>query len=281
MRYLPVVLALLLCSGGLAAAPVGSPPQDTPVQDAPQQDTPPAATPPQAAPPVQAPPVQAVETFCPVPEALALRDLSLPNVQAAVAKNKKLVVLTLGGSGTEGSTAGAPDATYPARLKTGLVAALPGVSVQVINRGAVGHGAASVVQDLPEALRMSGANLVIWASGASDAAHGTDVDNFIATLQAGIDEIHHVGADVILMDLPYAPSIARILNTLPYRDAVYGTALSNNVPVLRRYDLMQQWNDDAVMDVDATDPLERRAVAQHLFKCIAAILTPAIVEAAR
>jgi lysophospholipase L1-like esterase len=256
MRYLPVVLALLCGGNALAAAP---------------QDTPPAA----------APLSEVVERRCPVPEALTLHDLSLPNVQAAVVKTGKLVVLTLGGSGTEGSVAGSPDATYPARLQTALQAALPGVAVQVVNRGAVGHGAAWVLKEMPEAIRLSGANLVIWASGATDAARGTDLDGYIATLQAGIDEIRQAGADVILMDLPYAPSIARILNTAPYRDAVYGTALSNSVPVLRRYDLMQQWNDDNVMNIDATDPLERRSVAQHLFKCIAAILTPAIAEAAR
>jgi lysophospholipase L1-like esterase len=260
IRFMPIVCALLCGAAALAASPLGSPPQDTSGV---------------------ALPVEAVETRCPVPEALALRDLSLPNVQAAVAKARKLVVLTLGGSGTEGRIAGTADATYPARLQTGLLAALPGVAVQVVNLGGVGHGAAQVLLDLPEAVHTTSANLVIWASGATDAARGTDVDGYIATLQTGIEEIHRAGADVILMDLPYAPSIARILNTTPYRDAVYGTALSNSVPVLRRYDLMQQWNDDHVMNVDSTDPLERRAVAQHLFKCIAAILTPAIAEAAR
>jgi lysophospholipase L1-like esterase len=276
MRRLLAACVLALLGGVVVAsaapAPL-APPSSAPAGEA----TPPAP----AATPAAPPPAEAAEARCPVPEALALRDLALDEMRAAVARTGKLVVLTVGGPGTEGSVAGTPEATYPARLQAGLVAALPGVSVKVVNRGAVGHGAAWVLQDLPEAIRASGANLVIWASGATEAAHGADVDGYIATLQAGIDEIHQSGADVILMDLPYAPSIARILNTAPYRDAVYGTALANNVPVLRRYDLMQQWSDDDVMNLDATDPAERRIVAQHLFECLAAILTPAIAAAAR
>ncbi len=218
---------------------------------------------------------------CPVPDALALRDLSLPRAKEAAARTGRLVVLSLGGVATAGAAAGDPEATYPARLQADLRAALPGMGVSVVNQGGVSHPTAGILRNLPEALRQSGASLVIWASGAREAAHGADVDEYTADLQRGIEASRAAGADVILVDLQYAPSIARIVNSGPYRDALYGAAQENDVPVLRRYDLMMQWNDDNVMNLDAEDPAERREVARHLFACIAALLAPAIADAVR
>ena len=202
---------------------------------------------------------------CPYPEHLALHELSLPLARAGMARDGRLIVLTLGGSATAGNAAGDQAATYPARLQADLAAALPGKPVTVLNKANGQRNSPTMPKDLPAMIRETGAQLVIWATGAREAAASADIDDYVARLEKGIDAIHGAGADVILLDLQYAPSIARIINFSPYRNALLGTAASRNVPVLRRYDLMMRWSDEGIMNLDAQVSTERRLVARQLF----------------
>lgn len=218
---------------------------------------------------------------CPQPEHLVLRDLSLPAARADLARDGRLVILTIGGAATAGAAAGDPAAAYPARLQVELEAALPGKAVTVLNKATARRDVAPMAKYLSDTIHATGARLVIWATGAREAARSADIDDYVAGLVKGIASIRAAGADVILLDMQFAPSIAGIINFAPYRDALRGTAEAYAVPLLRRYDLMQQWSDDGVMNLDARDDAERRMVARKLFACIAAALAPPIAQAVR
>jgi hypothetical protein len=84
-----------------------------------------------------------------------------------------------------------------------------------------------------------------------------------------------------MMDLQYAPSIARVVNLAPYREVVMRVGQDADVPVLDRYDLMRDWSDDGVLDFDATAPKARLDVARRLFDCISAALADGIAQAVR
>ncbi len=214
---------------------------------------------------------------CPVPEPLLLSGLSLPAAHAALAREGKLVVIALGGSATAGTAAGDPAATYPSRLQAGLARALPGKTVQVLT----GRTPRSLtgIRDLTGVVRDAGAHLVIWSTGAYEAAHSIDIDDFLASLRGGVAAIRAADADVILLDMQYAPSIARITNNEPYLAALHGAAEALDVPVLPRYQIMMHWSDSGLMDLDAQEPATRRQVARRVFDCLAALLAPAIVQA--
>jgi acyl-CoA thioesterase-1 len=226
-------------------------------------------------------PARGAEAPCPVPENLALGDISLPAARAAMARDGKLVVMTLGGAATAGGVVGDARATYPAQLQGLLSSLLPGIRVEVVNCGTPGHGTAYAVRDLAAWLAQARPGLVIWGTGAREMARGVDPDAFAASLQAGIDAIHQIGADVILLDLQYAPSIARLGDAGPYRAVLEGTAAANDLAFLPRYELMMSWNDDGILDLDAQTPAARRIVARRLFACLAGALAPAIARALR
>lgn len=225
------------------------------------------------------PAAHAAET-CPVPEGLALRDVALPAVKRAVAGGS-LTVLMLGGAAMAGKAAGDEHMTLPARLEEALGAALPGVKLRVVNGGVPRATAESGVQRMARLLGESGANLVIWAPGAREAVLGLDVEPYVAALQQGIVTVQKAGADLILLDMQYAPSITRIANLAPFRAALAGTAAAHDVPLLARYELMMRWNDDGLLDLDARDSEERRMVARKLFGCLALALAAPIAAAAR
>lgn len=224
-------------------------------------------------------PGRAAET-CSLPESLALRDLSLPAVKQAVAAGR-LTVLMLGGAATAGKAAGDESMTLPARLQAALDAALPGVAVRVVNGGVPRSTAESGVRNMTRMLGEIRPNLVIWAAGAREAVLGLDVEPYESALQLGIQTVQKAGADLILMDMQYAPSITRIANLAPFRAALAGTASAHNVPLLERYELMMRWNDDGLLNLDARDAEERRLVARKLFGCLADALAGPIAAAAR
>jgi len=72
------------------------------------------------------------------PELLELGN-SLPNSRKAIAERKQLRIIALGSSSTSGYGVSNPAYAYPAQLKMGLDKALPGVDVDVINRGIGGQ----------------------------------------------------------------------------------------------------------------------------------------------
>ena len=222
----------------------------------------------------------AAET-CPVPENLALRDMPLPAVKRAVAAGGGLTVLVMGGAAMAGKAAGDTALTLPARLEAALGAALPGVAVRVVDGSVPRATAESGVQTMARVLGEIRPSLVIWAAGAREAVLGLDVEPYVAALQQGIQAVQKAGADLILLDMQYAPSITRIANLAPFRAALAGTAASHDVPLLERYELMMRWNDDGLLNLDARDSEERRMVARKLFGCLAQALAAPIAAAAR
>jgi hypothetical protein len=218
---------------------------------------------------------------CPVPSDLALTHLSLPVAKAEVAAHKRLVILVIGGAASAGTPAHGRGFTYPTRLETHLRDKLPDVEISVVMRAAARRTARVTVDRLPVDLQESGAQLVIWGAGAMEAGQRVDVRTLASELDAGIDTVAAAHADLLLMDLQYAPNVARLVDLTAYRDITKSTGVAHGVPVFDRYELMHVWNDNGTLNLDATDPKERVAVARRLFDCLADTLADGIAAAVR
>ena len=219
---------------------------------------------------------------CPVPEDLALTGMHLPAVKSAITARKMLTILTVGGSSTAGLMAKGGEYTYPARLAAHLRQSIPGLAVEVINRGQQGGSTRARVDRLATDLQLTHPDIVVWAPGSTEAGMSEDPGAFIDSLQEGVTVIRAARADLILIDLQWAPSIARVVNLSQYNNAIAGVAANEDVPVLRRSELMRRWNDDGTLRFDGTQsPAQRTDDIRRLFDCIAATLAAGIVEAAK
>jgi hypothetical protein len=224
-------------------------------------------------------PACAAPPACPVPEESALRDIVLPHAREQVATRRLLDVLALGGAATLGDAAEGEAFSTPARLAARLEDALPGVAVHVATHAGPNRSARDALHDLEADLAQTKPALVVWSSGSVEAGSGTDIDELAETLETGIARIRAAGADIILINLQYAPSIARIVDLEPYREAVRRVGEANDVPVLDRYEMMRAWSASGVLDLDATTPEVRVQVARDLFDCVAAALANPIAAA--
>jgi hypothetical protein len=223
----------------------------------------------------------AEETPCPVPDGLALRDISLPAVKKAVEADQPLVILTFGGVRPAGADADTLGTTFPARLQADLTAALPQTRISVVNEEPPGQSSADVPSAFPGLIAKSGARLVIWGPGTRDVAAKLELPAFIAALNSGIDAVRRSGADLILMDTIFLPAPGRMAMVERYRQALLDAATTNHVPLLRRHDMMRRWSEDGTLNMAARDPAEREAVARRLFSCVAQVLAEPIAAAAR
>lgn len=216
---------------------------------------------------------------CPTPDEFVISADALPATKAAIGR-RNLTVLTLGGAATLGAPAQGAEYTYPSRLKAKLAEALPGVTINMIVLAVPRQSSADLDQKLTAELAAANPALVIWGPGASAAGRGDDLDSFIGSVTWAVGKIQTSGADLILMTLQYAPSVARVINLPPYRSAVLQAGEMASVPVLDRYELMRFWSDTDFLNLDATAAEARVLVARKLYECMADILSKAIVDAA-
>lgn len=217
---------------------------------------------------------------CKIPDDLALTGLRLPASQTAVSTRKALKILTVGGSSTAGLVAKGEEYTYPAQLSARLRLRFPALQVQVVNRGLLGGSTRARVDRLANDLRDTKPDLVIWAPGSTEAGLSEDIEAFVDSLREGLVILHAAGADVIMIDLQWAPSIARVVNLEQYNSAIAGVAAVEDVPVLQRSELMRRWNEDGTLRFDEpTSPAKRLTDIRLLFSCIAEALADGIGQA--
>lgn len=217
---------------------------------------------------------------CPAPYAFSLPPDALPATRAAVARYK-LTILAFGGASAMGTAAHGAAYAYPARLAARLRDRLPGVSIDVQARPAPLAATQEVVATLDDDLRALHPALVVWGPGGSAAAHGDDMDTFNAELKGVVGHVQDSGADMFLMTLQFAPSVALLLNLPPYREAVLQQAEEANAAVFDRYEFMRFWSETGFLDLDATNPGERVKVARRVYDCLAEALASGIVNAVR
>ena len=218
---------------------------------------------------------------CPVPPEFALADLKLPAAKAEVAAHKRLAILVIGGAASAGTPAHGPGFTYPTRLETHLRDKLPDVEISLAMRAAARRTAHVTVDRLAVDLEEAAPQLVIWGAGAMEAGQRTDIQLLARELDAGIAKVAAAHADLVLMDIQYAPNIARRVDLTPYRDITLSTGTAHGVEVFDRYELMRWWNEDGTLNLDATDAKERLVVTRRLFDCLAETLASAIAAAVR
>jgi lysophospholipase L1-like esterase len=217
---------------------------------------------------------------CPTPGDFVIAEGGLPATRAAV-RQREVTILILGGAATLGGPARGAEFTYPARLTAHLQDALPGVKVRIVVSAVPRQLAADLRLKLDASLAAEKPDLVIWAPGANAAGRGDDPNTFNDAVASIIEVIRASGADLILMTLQYAPSVARVINLYPYRMTVIRNAEVAGVPVFDRYEVMRFWSDNDFLNLDVIGSAERVQVARTVYDCIARILAKGIVGAVR
>jgi lysophospholipase L1-like esterase len=180
-----------------------------------------------------------VSPKCHVPPALVRFAAPLPALSAALADRKPVRIVALGSSSTAGAGASGPRATYPARLQAELSERLPGIKVSVDNLGVGGQLASDMLPRIGKEVLPRRPTLVIWQTGVNDAVRHVDIDAFGRTVGRGIEQLRRSGVDVVLLDMQYFPGSRGVRGFARYLDVMHGAAAARNVPIMRRFAIME------------------------------------------
>jgi acyl-CoA thioesterase I len=206
---------------------------------------------------------------CAVPAELAELDAPLPRTTARLRAGGPLTIVALGSSSTEGVGASRPERSYPSRLAALLQARFPGMAIRVVNRGVGGELAPQMAARVDRDVLAEHPDLVIWQLGTNSILHDLDPQNEIGVARSVIARIKTAGADVMLMDLQYAP---RVLLHGRYHEmlrVLAAVAQSTDVPLVRRFAMMRHWAEDGTLPLPVMLAKDRLHMSDTSYDCLA------------
>lgn len=212
---------------------------------------------------------------CPPAPTPALR---LPLAKAAMERDKRLIIVALGSSSTEGAGASQASHAYPARLAVLLSAALPGITVRVENAGIGGQDATDMMARMQADVIAARPALVIWQVGANGALRGVEPRLFQALISAGIFWLRAEGLDVVMMDNQRAPRIQSRPGWAAIEAALAAAATQGGASLFPRGALMDAWAQSGASPATflTGDGLHHN---DHGYECLAKALAASILTA--
>ena len=208
-----------------------------------------------------------------------LLDLGAPLqiARKSIAERKQLRIIALGSSSTSGYGASQPSFAYPAQLKMGLDKALPGIDVEVINRGIGGQDVEEMAARMRVEMQDNPASLVVWQTGTNAAIRHMPLDHFEDWLRKGLALGKSLGADFVLMNMQYVPAVVATLDREGYEKVMAAAAREYGAGLFRRYDIMRGWYEDGMPYAQFVqlDGLHLNDFGQ---KCIGKLLTKSILN---
>jgi lysophospholipase L1-like esterase len=241
-----------------------------------------ATTPHRAAMPSKPPSLPvALPADCAIPPELARFEHALTRTSAALRSERTVKIVAFGSSSTEGAGASSRAATYPSRLALELARAFPGRRFNVLNRGIGGELTANMMARLETDVIAEKPDLVLWQAGTNAVLHDSPLKPNAVLLHKGIGRMKAVGADVVLIDLQYAPKVLAKPEAPTMVGLIAATAEAEQVEVFRRSDLMRHWHEVVGLPFSSFLSPDGLHLNDWSYRCIAKALGIAIAEAAR
>lgn len=255
-------LAVLIC----AAVPAGA------------QALPPHSIAPGAVP--AAPPADAAAFSCTAPAEIARFDYPLRHTARRLASGEPLTIVAIGSSSTTGVGASSPAGSYPSRLAVELKQRFPGHEITVLNRGVNGEETEQMMARFATGVIAAHPDLVLWQVGTNSVLRDHPLRPHSALLREGIAELRDAGADVVLMDMQFAPQVLAKPETAGMEDQIALAAKEANVDLFGRFALMRNWYEIRHMPFDAFISPDQLHMNDWSYACVAKLLGAAIAEAA-
>ena len=99
-------------------------------------------------------------------------------------------------------------------------------------------------------------------------------------LREGIDQLKEAGADVVLMDMQYAPRILAKSETQGMEDQLAIAAKQENIDLFQRFAVMRNWHEVQHIPFDTFVAPDQLHMNDWGYGCVAKLLADAISEAA-
>ncbi len=225
-------------------------------------------------------PQQSSPPACSAPADVARLNYPLRHTARRLASEEPLTIVAVGSSSTAGAGASSPAATYPSRLAVELRQRLPTPDITVLNRGVNGDDTEDMLARFAADVIAAHPDLVLWQVGTNSVLRDHPLKPHSVLLHEGIEGLKAAGADVVIIDMQFAPRVIAKPETPGMEDQIALAAKEESVDLFRRFELMRNWHDVQHIPFEAFVSPDELHMNDWSYACVAKLLAAAITEAA-
>jgi acyl-CoA thioesterase-1 len=202
----------------------------------------------------------------------------LAGIKAKLQAGKTLTVVALGSSSTTGFGTLGSGGAFPDVMKRELQRLRPSARIELINSGRIMDNIPGNIARLDSDVLHYKPDLVVWQLGSNDAVWRGIAENAKEILGAAVKRLKAANADVVLVDLQYAPVVLVASNHVRMEKIIADVAREQNVGHFPRFLLMKRATEAGVKGLVWWDGLHNSAEGH---KCVGVALAQMIDAAAR
>jgi len=217
---------------------------------------------------------------CSGPAELARFNYPLPHTARRLTSGEPLTIVAVGSSSTTGAGASSPAASYPSRLAAELRQRFPARDITVLNRGVNGEDTEQMIARFETGVIAAHPDLVLWQVGTNSVLRDRPLKPHSGLLRDGIARLKEVGADVVLIDMQFAPRVLAKPETEGMEDQIALAAKEAGVDLFARFALMRNWHEVQRIPFDVFISPDELHMNDWSYACVATLLATAIAEAA-
>ena len=150
----------------------------------------------------------------------------------------------------------------------------------MLNRGVNGEETEQTLARFETDVIAAHPALVLWQVGTNSVLRDHPLKSHSVLLREGIARLKEAGADVVLMDMQYTPSVLAKSETPGMEDQIAFTAKEENVDLFGRFALMRYWHEVQHVPFDVFASPDQLHMNDWGYACVAKLLATAIAEAA-
>src|SRR5208282_4873951 len=233
-----------------------------------------------AALPAAAAPSKAAGFTCGAPAELARLSYPLRHTARRLASGEPLTIVAIGSSSTAGAGASSAAANYPSRLAVELKQRFPTHDITVLNRGVNGEVTEQMLARFETGVIAAHPDLVLWQVGTNSVLRDRPLRPHSVLLHEGITQLKEAGADVVLIDMQFAPRVLVKPETPGMEDQIALAAKDESVDLFRRFALMRNWHEVQHIPFDAFVAPDALHMNDWGYGCVAKLLAAGIADAA-
>lgn len=171
----------------------------------------------------------------------------LPHTAARLKSGGALKVVAIGSSSTVGLWVLRSEATYPEVMRRELMRMRPDSRIDMVNSGRAGDTIPRNLARFERDVFSHRPDLVVWQLGTNDVAWGGHPDALLKDkIIEGVRALKANGADVILMDLQYAPMVLASAYHSTMQAMIADAARQEGIGLFSRFALMRSSIDAGV-----------------------------------
>ena len=199
-----------------------------------------------------------------------------------LASGEPITIVAIGSSSTAGAGASSPAATYPSRLEADLRTRFPGRTINVLNRGVGGEDASQMLARMDRDVAPERPDLVLWQVGTNAVLSDHALAGEAPLIREGIRRMKALGADIVLIDPQYAPTVLDKDHDAEGMVRLIGAeAKGGNIGLFQRFALMRHWRENQGIAFEMLLSPDGLHMNDWSYDCVARQLGIAIADAVR